>query len=393
VSFSRGIRNNGMQRPIRIGINALFILPGKAGGLETVFRNLLSSFLHVDTTNEYVVFSSKESSGLAPTGPNIREVPCPVSTKFRPGKHVWEQTVFPFWLKANRIDILLSPGNVTPLCAPCPSVTVINDAIPFIRPENFGLFERLALKSFFHLSARRSAAVLTLSESAKRDLVRHLHLPERKVQVVYLAAEDRFKPSTENIDSVLRKHAIRKPYLICVASSRPYKNVDGLVRAFTRMKEEHAVQHQLVVVGLAGRAHAALLDIAAPLLRDGSLVFTGFVDDAELPVLYSNAVASVYPSKYEGFGLPVLESMACGTPVISSNASSLPEVVGDAGVLFDPSDIEAMSRSIYSVISDDDLRTALRQKGLVRAGQFSWDRTADLVRNILTESSRKASSF
>jgi glycosyltransferase involved in cell wall biosynthesis len=110
-------------------------------------------------------------------------------------------------------------------------------------------------------------------------------------------------------------------------------------------------------------------------------------------VLYSNAVASVYPSKYEGFGLPVLESMACGTPVISSNASSLPEVVGDAGVLFDPSDIEAMSRSIYSVISDDDLRTALRQKGLVRAGQFSWDRTADLVRNILTESSRKASSF
>ncbi len=373
-----------MTRPLRIGINALFIIPGKAGGLETVFRNLLPSLLRVDATNEYVVFSNRECAGTAPQGRNMREVPCPVSAAFRPGKHLWEQAVFPFWLKRHAIDVLFSPGNVTPLCSPCPSVTVINDAIPFIRPENFSAVERLALKTLFHLSARRSAAVVTLSESAKRDLVRHLRIPPAKVHVAYLAAEERFRPSAENAEAVLRKHAVRRPYLICVASSRPYKNVDGLVRAFSFVRERHRVPHQLVVVGLAGRAHGAILDSAAPLLRDGSLVLTGFVDDAELPVLYSNAEASVYPSKYEGFGLPVLESMACGTPVVSSNAASLPEVVGDAGVLFDPYDIEAMGRAIYSVISDEGLRATLRQKGFERARRFSWDGTAALVRDILT---------
>ncbi len=381
-----------MKRPIRIGINALFIIPGKAGGLETVLRNLLTSFLSVDTSNEYVVFSSRECAGIAPAGPNIQEVPCPVSAAFRPGKHLWEQLVFPSWLKRQRIDVLLSPGNVTPLCAPCPSVTVINDAIPFIRPENFSAIERLVLKPLFRLSARRSAAVLTLSESARRDLVRHLGIAEQKIGVMYLAAEDRFAPSAQNAEGVFRKHGISRPYLICVASSRPYKNVVGLVRAFMLIRDRYHVPHQLVVVGLAGRAHGALLGIAAPLLEAGSLVLTGFVDDAELPVLYSQAELSVYPSMYEGFGLPVLESMACGTPVVSSNAASLPEVVGDAGVLFDPRDIEAMARAISSVISDEGLRTALRQKGFEQARRFSWDRSAAIVRDVLAGAAGTASS-
>ncbi|MBF0327721.1 MAG: glycosyltransferase family 4 protein [Nitrospirae bacterium] len=370
---------------MRIGINALYLVPKKAGGLETVLRNLLAAIAKIDNKNEYYLFTNSECSGTFETGRIINEVKCPVSGACRPCKHIWEQTIFPWWLKKYKIDVLLSPGNVAPLYSPCPSVSIINDAIPFIRPESFGLVEKIMLRILFRLTAMRSAAILTLSESAKREIVLHLGVKSKKVQAVYLAAEERFFPSIDNLDEVLNRHGIRKPYLICVASSRPYKNVGGLVRAFALLKERHSIPHQLVIIGLAGSAHTELLNIADVLIANSDIIFTGHVKDDELPKLYSGAIASVYPSFYEGFGLPLLESMACGTPVVSSNAASLPEVLGDAGILFDPHDIKLMSEAIFSVISDEGLRNVLREKGFERVKTFSWETSAGQIINILEE--------
>ena len=368
---------------VLIGINALYLIPGKAGGLETVVRNFLSSIRSVDSNNEYILFSNREGSGSFVLPSNIREVPCPLSATFRPGKHLWEQFILPFWLRKYRVEVLLSPGNVTPLCAPCPSVSVINDAVPFIHPENFTFGERFSLKILFHLSSLRSSAIITLSESAKRDLVRHLRIRPERVHVVHLAAEDRFHPITAGLNTALARYGIKRPYIVCVSSSRPYKNVVGAIRAFSLLKRQHRVPHQLVVTGLSGRAHREVMQAAAPMVESGDLVFTGFVDDGDLPTLYSGATASVYPSFYEGFGLPVLESMACGTPVVSSNAASLPEVVGDAGVLFDPYNISGIADAIASVLLDPELHAALREKGFERVRQFSWDRATARIIDIL----------
>ncbi|MHB8846030.1 MAG: glycosyltransferase family 4 protein [Nitrospirota bacterium] len=379
-----------MARPVRIGINILYLIPGKAGGLETVFRNILAALRTIDTANEYTIFTNRETSGSVEAQGNVHVVTCPVNASFRPGKHAWEQVVFPFWLKRYNIDILLSPGNVTPFCSPCPSITVINDAIPFVRPENFTFLERSVLKALFLLSARRSSAVLTLSESAKGDVILHLNIPQSKVHVFPLAAEDRFHPAASGCSAVPARYGIKAPYLICIASSRPYKNIGNLIRAFAALKREHGIPHQLVITGLAGRAHDTVRDLAAALLAREDIVFAGFVPDCDLPELYSCAIASIYPSLYEGFGLPVLESMACGTPVISSNAASLPEVIGDAGVLFDPRNIDNMSASIYSVISSEPLRQSLREKGLLRARLFSWNRSAKIILDLLLKQARQS---
>ncbi|MGE0395438.1 MAG: glycosyltransferase family 4 protein [Kofleriaceae bacterium] len=165
-------------------------------------------------------------------------------------------------------------------------------------------------------------------------------------------------------------------YLLYVAASRSYKNIDGLVRAFHLLKTRHRVPHALVIVGLAGRATPALEQLISSLGLVDDVVFSGFLDDRMLPLVYSAADAFVYPSFYEGFGLPVLEAMACGTPVAAANRTSLPEAVGDAGLLFDPANPEDMARTIARILDETELRGELVERGLVRARSFTWEKTA-----------------
>lgn len=354
---------------MRIGVNLLFLVAGKGGGIERHARGLLRGLARVAVDHELVLFTNRDCRGTFPLAPNIREVASEVSATFRPAKLLWEQTALP--LHTRGLDVLLSPANIAPALHACPSAVIIHDLVPFLRPEMFDTVERAALKALFHVAARRSDLVLTVSASSRRDIERLLGA--KRVAVVPGAPDEAFRPT--------RGTSPYGKYILYVAAGRKYKNVDGLIRAFAKLD----VPHVLVITGLAGRASPETVQLATELGVRDRVVFSGFLDDSELPLLYSAADVFVYPSYYEGFGLPVLEAMACGTPVVASNRTSLPEAVGDAGLLFDPDDVDEMARTIGRVIADRALHAELSAKGLARASSFTWEQTAQKTLAALTE--------
>ena len=359
---------------MRIGINLLFLVAGRGGGIERHARGLLRGFAKVGADHEFVVYTNRDCRGTFELAPNMREIAIDVSGTFRPAKLVYEQTLLP--IRTRALDVLLSPGNIAPVVHRCRSAVIVHDLIPFRRPEMFDTAERLALKLLVRASARRSDKVLTVSQSSARDLETLLDVPAAKIAVIPGACDEMFRPTPGAID-------LPSPYILYVAAGRAYKNVDGLIRAFAQLQRA-GLQHALVITGLAGRATPSL----AALIRTldvRNVVFSGFLDDHVLPLLYSAADVFVYPSFYEGFGLPVLEAMACGTPVAASNRTSLPEAVGDAGLLFDPDDIDAMAGAIDRIVTDRTLHATLRAKGLERAKQFTWETTASRTLAALTE--------
>ncbi|HTL38977.1 MAG TPA: glycosyltransferase family 1 protein [Kofleriaceae bacterium] len=362
---------------MRIGVDLLFLAAGRGGGIERYVRGLLAGFARVGPDHEYVLFTNADCRGTFELAPRFTEIAANVSATFRPAKLVWEQTVLPVQLARERIDVLLAPANIAPIVHRCPTAVIMHDVIPFIRPEVFTRTERLAMRSLFRASALRSDTIITISESSRRDILRLFGVPPERVTVIPGACDEQFRPTPPTPESreALRQHGVPDEYLLYVAAARSYKNVDGLIRAF-RLLKDRGLRHSLVITGLADRASADLVALADSLGLARDVVFSGFVDDRWLPALYSAAAALVFPSLYEGFGLPVIEAMACGTPVAAANRTSLPEVVGDAGLLFDPDSPEDIARTIERVLGDAALREQLIARGIARAKAFTWDRVA-----------------
>ena len=372
---------------MRIGINLLFLVASRGGGIERHVRGLLRGLQTVGAGHEYVLFTNRHCRGTFPLSANFREVASDVSATFRPAKILWEQSILPFQLRRHEIDVVLSPANIGPVATRCPAVVIIHDVIPFRRPEMFTAPERLAMKTLFRLSARCSDAILTVSESSKTDIVNILDVPADKVHVIPGAADQQFRPVpvTDEARATLRRSGIPDRYILYVAAGRAYKNVDGLIRAYGRLLDQHRIPQSIVITGLAGRASVEIERVVNDLgLRD-KVVFTGFLEDAILPLLYSAADVFVYPSFYEGFGLPVIEAMACGAPVAASNRTSVPEALGDAGLLFDPDNLEEIADSIHRILTSPVLRDELSSRGLARAKTFSWNKTAERTLAALAE--------
>ncbi len=361
-----------------IGINMLFLVAGRGGGIERYVRGLLKGLKRIDRNNEYILFINRDCRDTFELTDNFREVASSVSATFRPAKILWEQTLLPLQIRKHGIDVLLSAGNISPLIQSCPSAVIMYDMIPYIRPEGFTRLELGTLKTLFRVSAGMSTKIITISESSKKEIVRRLNVREDKVTVAYAGCDEQFKPVPVSAQArqALNSLGLPEKYILYVASSRSYKNIDGLIKAFKLLRENHHVEQSLVITGLAGRAQPALEHLVSSLGLLSGVVMSGFIADEIMPLLYSAAEVFVYPSFYEGFGLPVIEAMACGTPVAASNSTSLPEAVGDAGLLFDPYNIEEMAETLHRIISDNALKLRLVEKGLTRAKEFSWDRTA-----------------
>ena len=228
------------------------------------------------------------------------------------------------------------------------------------------------------LSARRAAKVLTLSEHSRRDIIETYGIEASKVIVTPLAADAVFNPhyTREEVEGAKMRHGLSRPYLLCVSTSHPHKNIERLIDAFEIVADEGHIPYELVLVGVKGFAAERIAGRIEASPRRSSIRNLGWVSTSDLPLLYAGADAMVYPSTFEGFGLPVLEAMACGTPVIASRAASLPEVVGDAGLLFDPFDTAEMAAQIRRVIGDPALQGELRARGRAHAAGFSWKETA-----------------
>lgn len=251
--------------------------------------------------------------------------------------------------------------------------------LPIDRLDN-----RLGYARYLRL-LRRCDRLIAISEATKADAVERLRIAPDKIHVTPLAVDERcFYPRPPGvIKSLIERYGLRTPYFLYVGSSDAHKNVSTLLRAFDALWERRVIDHALYIAGRwPAQAIAALARTHGKLLADGRLGLLGYVPDAELAGLYSGATAFVYPSLIEGFGLPVLEAMRCGTPVLTSTMSSLPEVVGDAALLVDPRDAEEVAHGMERLAHDDHVRLGLRRRGLERASQFSWRRTADATLRV-----------
>lgn len=360
---------------MRIAFDATAI-PRLMAGAAVYTYELARALATVDSENEYVIFARGDLFGeLAATRPRLRVLR--VRTASRPLRLLWEQTVLPWRLRQLRIDVLHSPHHTTPI-APCGCgrVVTFHDLTFFLLPERYPTTRRLYFQTVTRLSALVADAVITPSEAVRQDAVRILRLPPRRVIVTPEAAGPAFGPQdTGAVEAVRRRYGLEEPFLLSVGSLEPGKNRERLLQALVRLRAR-GLEHTLAIVGQRAWRYEGEAPLARRLGLADSVRFLGYVPPADLPALYSGADLFVFPSLYEGFGLPALEALACGTPVVASNVSALPEVVGDAALQVDPLDTEALAGAMESVLRDDGLRVDLRERGLRRAREFSWERTA-----------------
>lgn len=298
--------------------------------------------------------------------------------------HVWEQVVLPTKIGDS---MLWSPGNTGPLAIKKQVVTIL-DVSPLDHPEWMSLRFASWYRFLTPKLIRQARAILTISEFSKERIINYCPGAASKIHVVHLGADERFCPVDEVSIRLMRARlAIPSPYyIVALGSLEPRKNLQRLLQAWASIQARIPDDVWLVLAGAQGKK-MIFGDISFETLPP-RVHLTGHVQDDLLPALYSGAIASPYLSLYEGFGLPPLEAMACGTPVLASNVTSLPEVVGDAAVTVDPYDVEAIGEALARVIDDSQLLSDLRDRGLERAKQFSWDKAADETWQILQWAAR-----
>ena len=298
------------------------------------------------------------------------------------GKVWFEQAVFPRTCRRLEADVAHVPYWAEPLYSSLPTVVTIHDLIPLLlREYRGGPLVRL-YTVLVGQAAHSAALALTDSESSRRDIVTHLGLPVERVRVVHLAAGESYAPAPAPADGEIRAHyGLPERYILYLGGFDARKNVVTVLRTYRWAGPVIGDECPLIIAGRLPERDTEFAPDPRCLAREqgldeGTTRFIGFVDEAHKPALYRGAAAFIFPSRYEGFGLPALEALACGTPVVGSNVSSLPEVVGDAGVLLPPDDAEGMAGALIQLATDESFRAELSRRALAQAARFSWERTA-----------------
>lgn len=353
-------------------------------GIGTYVRNLLRHLSRIDTSTEYVLLCREQDCGIAAElGENFRAVPEPATPY-----SVREQVALPVDLRREGAELFHAPHYVLPPLTPCKSIVTIHDCIHLRFPQY--LPNKLAYgyaRGSLWVAAHRSNRVLTVSEASKRDILRYFHIPDKKVDVIYNAIDERFhqRPCEEDITHVRERYQLNDPFILYAGNIKPHKNLERLIEAFHMLRRGELEHVKLLIIGDEISKYATLRRAVHKYKLHKHVRFLGFVPDQTLAILYRLADVFVFPSLYEGFGLPPLEAMASGTPVVTSNVSSLPEVVGDAALLIDPYDSAAIAHAIRRVLTEPALRDDLRTRGLARVHEFSWERSVRRVRAIYEE--------
>jgi glycosyltransferase involved in cell wall biosynthesis len=280
---------------------------------------------------------------------------------------------------------LFVPSHVVPLWHPRRTVVTIHDLGYLEYPQAHTRASWLYLHLSTWFSAHAARHVIAISEATKRDLIKHYKIKPGKIEVIYHGRDPIFTPVTDTakIEQTLKKYGINQPYCVHIGTLQPRKNLGVLVQAWDILRARMESPPQLLLAGKRGWLYDSLLQSVKERNLGDLVKFADYVERDDLPTLYSAALALTFPSLYEGFGLPPLEAMSCGTPVLASTASSVPEVVGDAGILLDPKDAGAWADAVQRVVQDDSLREDLSRRGLVRANQFTWERCARETLSVL----------
>lgn len=356
---------------MRIGIDARLAYYRQAG-ISRYTLQLIEALARLESDDEFVVFQSVKSREPILSRNNFT-----MRRLLTPCHHRLEQFSLPLELYTAKLDVLHSPDFIPPFRTKSRSVITIHD-LNFMLYPHFLTKDAARYYGQIDQAVRRADSIIAVSKATKQDVMRLLGVEDRKVRVIYEAASPYFRPlrSVQTTEQVRQRFGLGSDFILFVSTIEPRKNVPNLLRAFRRLLDSYRLDLKLVLVGARGWLFDDVFKLIGDLNLMDDVVWLGRVSTEELLWLYNAAQALIAPSFYEGFGLTPLEAMACGTPVVVSNVSSLPEIVGDAGLTVDPNDTEELAVAIWRVLSDTDLRASLIEKGLVRASCFSWDRAA-----------------
>jgi glycosyltransferase involved in cell wall biosynthesis len=362
---------------MRIGINARHIL-GQKDGVGYYTYHLIQNLMFIDKHNEYVVFLP-ETCPFQLDNRNFRPSSMHFTTFSKLSRGFWEHVIMPFESFKERLDLLHCPAHISPCISKGKRVVTIHDLSFLVIPQ---IFPKPLYFYYLHLisyAARHADKIIAVSHNTEQDLSRLLKIPPSKIKVIYQGINPVYRPVTEpsEVDKLKQRYNIKDKFILYLGAITARKNLIRLIRAYYLLKKAKGIEQQLVIAGPRGYPHSGeVTGIVKELGLEQDVVFTGYIDEHEALLLYNAALLFVYPSLYEGFGLPVLEAMACGCPVIASRTSSLPEISGDAAVFFDTYDIDEIADLMYTVVVNRKLREDLIQKGFARALQFQWANTA-----------------
>jgi glycosyltransferase involved in cell wall biosynthesis len=365
---------------VRIAFNAQLLSYGqwyRSAGISRYIDRTLVGLARFLPSDSMIAFVGPDVLVDAPALRWLRLIQTHLPT-YRPlARIVWEQTVLPVALRRLGIDLLHAPAYVAPLVLPCPSVVTFHDLSFYLLPDAFNRQNRIYLRTLSRLTAKRARRVIAVSEATRQDLVHLLDVDPTRIDVVYNGVDERFRPeaNSERLARFRRERGLPEQFILYLGTLEPRKNIPTLLRAYAAARQR-GLTAPLVLAGGRGWRDQTIEPLIEELGMTGAVRLVGFVPMDEQVLWYNAATLFAFPSRYEGFGFPVLEAMACGTPVVASNRSALPEVVGDAGVLVDPDEPEALAEVLVSVVHDDAWREDLARRGRQRAEQFTWDEAA-----------------
>ncbi len=355
-----------------IGFDATPLQIARHSGVGNYTAQLLTALIDRADARQYVLLANRPLNGETPPGTLGQ-----MGRRF-PNRSAWMQLALPRDLEVIRPDVCHFTNSLAPLRTPCPTVITLHDMSLFVHAGLHPLKSQLFVRPIIPAIVRRAAAIITVSQHAKHEIVAGLHVPPEKVHVIYEAAAPQYRVINDavELDRVRNRYALTRPFVLYVGTIEPRKNLTRLVTAFARARH-HCPDLELVLVGQLGWKYGSLLKAIEDLKLGHAVRRLGYLPNEDLPALYNLARALAFPSLYEGFGLPVVEAMACGTPVLTSNGSSLAEIAAQASYLIDPLDVDDIGHGLMRLTTDDDLRARLREAGLTRSAQFSWQRAAE----------------
>ncbi len=391
-----------------IGIDASRAVTAQRTGTETYSLRLIRALLNLGSGHRFRLYVNapppprRDDFSRRPDSAPRRDDfsrrlnarPEDVEIRYIPFPRLWTHLRLSAEMASRPPDVLFVPAHVIPLLHPRASVVTVHDLGYLYYPESHRAWDRRYLDWSTRWSARQAAAVLVDSAATGRDLARAYGIPPARIHVVHLGWDEHLHRVDDPVlvAETRARYRLGERYLLYVGTLQPRKNLERVVEAFARLAAQPALSDiQLVLAGKKGWLYDALFAQVSRLGLDHRVLFPGYVPDEHLPALLSGATAFVYPSLYEGFGIPVLEAGACGVPVITSNTSSLPEVAGDAAILVDPHNVDEIAEAMYRIITDDALRAELARRGRENVKRFSWEKCARETLAVLEQVARRRS--
>jgi glycosyltransferase involved in cell wall biosynthesis len=378
---------------MKIAISTL-VTPIQKIGIGNYVINLLIGLQKIDHLNDYYIFTGPDTRFLFEiNAQNFHVITLPFKHDprwlMRPAYLLWQNSLILTYLKHYHINVLHIPNLVPLLIRYIPTVVTIPDLAEY-HAIRYSVLRQSYRKALPHVIAHNASRIITISESAKKDITSITGINPDRVDVTYLASVIT-EPVLARTDLTQQYHQLGEPYILYVGNTLPHKNIKRLIEAYALLVQHHAIPHRLILVGSQNETSSQLQEWIKELSVEGRVIPIGYVPDRDLPSIYQRASLFAYPSLYEGFGLPVLEAMSCGTPVITSNISSLPEVAGNAAILVDPYNVEEIATSILRVLQDNQLCHELSSKGKEQASKFTWEECAQQTLNTYIKASQPSS--